>query len=504
MGAANGDRRQSLEATSSTAQLVGSGGGGGGGNKLELKKTMSLVGAVAMISGTMIGSGIFISPKGVLSKAGSVGNSLIVWTACGVLSLFGALSYAELGTLINKSGGEYAYLNEGLTPTHRFLGAIPAFLFSWVGVVITKPSGVAIITLACATYILDLIYDDCGPPEITKKLLTAFLIVLLGALNIYSAKLSAKVQNVCFFVKLAACFGIVIGGIYNMAKGRLENLGSKAFDGSSTDVSKLALSFYNGLWAYDGWNNLNYVTEEVVNPRRNIPLAIIISLPLVTVVYLMVNISYFTALTPEQLLASNAVAISWAEDLLPSLSVVVLICVAFSTFGAANGTLVGGSRVLYASAREGHMVSLVSMLDVRRMTPTLSIVWNIIIAIVMVIPADIGSLIDFFSFTSWIFYGLVMVSLIVMRWTRPNDERPFKCPIFIPIIVLLAALYLVVAPIIETPDVTFLYAFLFTIAGLIFYIPFVALKVKLSFFDQVTLFFQRLLQLAPPTEEPKE
>ncbi|XP_041376052.1 b(0,+)-type amino acid transporter 1-like [Gigantopelta aegis] len=461
---------------------------------ISLKKQVGLISGVALIAGTMIGSGIFISPTGVLIATGSVGLSMVVWAGCGIIAMLGALTYAELGTLITKSGAEYSYLFEAFGP-------IPAFLYAWTSVIVTKTSSMAIICLAFAEYVFDPIFDDCGPPEVIKKLLAAAAVVTIAVINCYSVKLASWVQVVFTFIKIAALVIIIVGGFVKLGEGNTQYL-AEGFKDSVQSPSVIALAFYDGLWAYDGWNNLNYVTEELVNPYVNLPRAIWIALPLVTVLYLLTNISYLSVMSKEKMISSPAVASTWATRVLGPAAVLVPICVACSTFGAANGTCFTGGRLVYAAAREGHLPEILSYVHVKNYTPLPSLVLTTFIALLMIIPGDIYSLIDLFSFASWLFYGLTFASLVVLRFTKKHDHRPYKVPIIIPILVTLIAIYLVIAPIVQNPKIEFLYAFIFILAGMIFYIPFVHFKLRIRCLDYVTAWLQLVMEVAPSKYEP--
>ncbi|XP_075906472.1 b(0,+)-type amino acid transporter 1 isoform X2 [Nelusetta ayraudi] len=457
-----------------------------------LQKDVGLLSGICLIVGTMIGSGIFISPKSVLMYTGAVGPCLIVWAACGVLSTLGALCYAELGTMITKSGGEYPYFMEAFGP-------IVAYLYSWTTVMVLKPSSFAIITLSLAEYASTPFYPGCTPPSVVTKCLAAAAILLITTVNCLSVKLAAFVQNFLTAAKLLIIFVIVVAGIVMLAQGKTESL-SNAFEGSSTSFGAIGLAFYNGLWAYDGWNQLNFITEELKNPFRNLPLAIIIGIPLVTVCYVMVNIAYFTVMTPADLLSSPAVAVTFGDRVLYPMSWIVPLFVAFSTFGAANGSCFTAGRLSYVASREGHMVEILSFISLKRYTPAPALIFNGIVAIFYIIPADINTLINYFSFAQWAFYGMAALSLIVMRFTRKHFNRPVKVPIVIPALMVLMSVYLVIAPIIDQPSMLYLYCVIFIFSGLILYFIFIYRKVKWArkITGPITTYLQLMMEVVPP------
>lgn len=237
--------------------------------------------------------------------------SFIVWTGCGLLSLCGALAYAELGTMNTSSGAEYAYFMDAF-------GAPPAFLFSWVSTLVLKPSQMAIICLSFAQYAVEAFAAECDPPQEVVKLVAILAIVLILLINCYSVNLATGVQNAFTAGKLIAILVIVAGGSYKLIQGNTQHL-QKPFDSieeSQDDavktvfnIGKLATAFYTGLWAYDGWNNLNYVTEEIKDPSKNLPRSIMIGIPLVTLCYALINLSYLAVMSAHEMIDSEAVAV---------------------------------------------------------------------------------------------------------------------------------------------------------------------------------------------------
>ncbi|KAI8504398.1 b(0,+)-type amino acid transporter 1 [Branchiostoma belcheri] len=523
---------------------------------VTMERKVGLISGVALIVGTMIGSGIFVSPKGVLRETGSVGPCLMIWLACGVLAMLGALAYAELGTAIPKSGAEYPYLWEAFGP-------IPAYLYSWTSVIVTRPSMLALISLSFADYATEPFYDvHCPAPDSVKKLLAVLLVLLITFANCWSVKLATSIQNFFTAAKLLAVALIIIVGFVMLGFGNTEHLQiENSFpSGQSPSISAIGIAFYQGLWAYDGWNNLNFVTEEIKNPYVNLPRSIIVGIPLVTGCYLLVNIAYFTVMSPLELLESPAVAATLGTRTLGVMAWIIPLSVAFSTFGAANGTcFTSGSskttprrphiktpvlededsgnwrclqpsdlstsyqqfdtfhgdigdiviiqqrascRLCYVAAREGHMVSILSMVHVRRLTPSPALIFNAVLSVLMILPSNFDVLVNYFSFAAWMFYGGTFLGLIVLRFTKPDMPRPYKVPIGIAIVVTVASAYLVVAPVIFEPALEYLYALLFIFAGLILYIPFVHYKISPKWMDPITRQLQCILDVVPTEQEP--
>ncbi|KAI7697770.1 amino acid transporter -like protein, partial [Sarcoptes scabiei] len=459
-----------------------------------LKRRVGFISGTALIVGTMIGSGIFVSPKGVLERSGSIGLSLIIWIGSGLISLLGALCYAELGTLITKSGAEYSYILESF-------GGLLAFLFSWISVFVLKPAMLSIICLTLSDYVVQPFFSECQPNDAIIKLITIFFIVTITYVNCYSVNLATSTQNIFTAAKLLAIIIIIGGGIVHILQGHTEYI-SKGFEGSKFSISDIATAFYSGLWAYDGWNNLNYVTEELINPYRNLPLAIICGIPIVTLCYVLVNISYMSVMSTEDILASDAVAVTWGNKILGFASIIIPISVALSSFGAGNGSCFTSGRLAFAAAREGHLLDVLSFIDMKRYTPSPALVFNAFLSVILVLPGNIESLIVFFSFTAWLFYGATMLALILLRYKTPYNEkfRPYKVHLSLPIIVFIISIYLVIGPIVQNPQIEYLYATLYIVSGLLFYVPFVKYKLRCRRLINIITWTTQLILKAVPCE----
>ncbi|TRY72048.1 hypothetical protein TCAL_10864 [Tigriopus californicus] len=435
---------------------------------LHLKRELGLGSGITMIIGTMIGSGIFVSPGGVLQRSG-------------------AMSYIELGTMFPASGADYIYLMQGLGP---FVG----YLYAWMNTFVLRPVAGAVICQVFALYLLQPFYNHFGSHTFTEDLkwnlekgVTILALIALCVINCCSVKMASWLQNVLTVAKLIAIALIVAGGTYHIAMGEFEYL-EQGFDqvpNTTDSASSIALAFYSGLWSYDAWNNLNFVMEELHDPLRNLNLSILIGIPLVTVIYVLVNIAYLTVLSPSQVLRSDAVVVTWGRLFFKDTSYeflgeyvpwVASGFVALSTFGAANGTLFGSSRVSFAAAREGHLPEILSYIHSKQRTPIPSLILFTIMAIGLVLTSDTYTMIDFFSFVAWMFYGGSFLSVITLRFTGAKLERPFRIWIVIPILLTFISVFLVLAPIISDPQKEYLYVLAFMASGVLFYVPFVLKK----------------------------
>ncbi|KAI8647435.1 amino acid permease-domain-containing protein [Parasitella parasitica] len=415
---------------------------------------MGLISSCNMIVGLIIGSGIFASPGPVTLKVGAVGPSLCVWAIGGILSMIGALCYAELGTMITKSGGEYQYLKASY-------GLCLGLTFSWANLLLTNPIGTASIATVFAQYIMEMAYfnpddpngEEVEMPDYAIKLVSIACIWVVVLFNAFARKAGAMVANVFTAAKLLALAMIIIIGWVWLGKGHTENF-QNAFTGSSTNALDYGTAMYMALFSYNGWNNLNYGIGEVKNPQRTLPIAISVSCILVTTVYVLGNIAYFATLPVATVATSSTVAMQLGMVAMGEGGAYFFaLMVVLSTFGAVNGNVWAASRLVMTAANEDavFMPPFFGKLNEKRETPIRALILVGIIATIWCIPGDFTYLAKMYSFTGWLFYGFTVFGLILMRYKKKTRDlpRPFKIWLPFAIFFVIIDIYLVIAPLID-------------------------------------------------------
>ncbi|XP_050538422.1 b(0,+)-type amino acid transporter 1-like isoform X3 [Daktulosphaira vitifoliae] len=432
---------------------------------VRLRRELGLFSAVSLIISVMLGSGIFVSPANVLRNTGSIGMCLVIWTLCGLLSLLGALSYSELGSIVSKSGGEFSFYQYAFADMHKFWGPLVSFVYSWVAIMYVRPAEVAIIILTFAEYFIRPIS----------------LVMLIDPNN---EVLLNKIVSI-----------LALGNIQNLKTG---------FEGTTSSMNNLVVAFYSGLWSYDGWTASITVFEEIKNPQRNIFLSILLAVPFVTLIYVLMNVSYLTVLTISEMMSVQAVAVEFGARALGNFSLIIPLGVAVATFGCALSIQFGITRLCFVASREGQMLEVFSYVSVKKLTPAPAVVLQGILTLICLLAGDIITLIEFASFLGWMFYGISMVALLVMRFTKSDIKRQFKVPIIIPVFVLIVSVVLFLTPIVYNPRPQYLIALVFILSAFLIYIPFVYQKRRLTVVDSFTKYTQLLMDVVPPECEESE
>jgi len=364
---------------------------------------------------------------------------------------------------------------------------------------IVRPCSQAIVALTFAAYVVEPLFPDCDQPDVALRLLAAVCIICLTFVNCFSVEWSTRVQDVFTYAKLLALFLIIITGAVQLCRGEFEHF-QEPFANSKTDIGEISLAFYSGLFAYNGWNYLNFVIEELKDPYRNLPKAIAISITLVTTCYVFTNVAYFTTVSPAEVMGGAAVAVMFSKRLYGVMWWIMPVFVSLSTFGGVNGILFTTSRLFYVGGREGHMPQILSMVSIQRLTPMPAVLFMGGLSLCYLASSDIYALINYVGFATWLSIGMAIVVLLYLRWERPNMPRPIKVHLVWPIIYTIVTVYLVVLPLYASPWETGI-GLLIILTGVPVYWIFVAWeskpKVFYQYMDSMTANLQRLMMCVP-------
>ena len=458
---------------------------------LEKNKTLTFLNGLSLVVGLIIGSGIFSSPAQVNSHTGSPGASLIVWTTSGLLAWTGAASYAELGGAIPLNGGAQIYLA-------KIFGEVAGFLFTWTAILVLKPGSAAIIAIIFGEYVVRAAIgaevEDVNPW--INKIPAIVALILVTLFNCISTRFAARLGDLFMFFKFIALIAVTIIGIIVATTGLSFNGPANTdwrthqwFEGTSHDISNWAVALYAGLWAFDGWDNTNYVTGEFKNPSRDLPRVLHTAMPAVIACYLLANVSYIFVLPLETINKSNTVAVQFGSKVFgPIGGLILALIVSASCFGALNATTFTSGRLVYVAGREGYIPSLFGRIGfgtsstgpevpptplnkLRRRTwlsktttrlfgdesigvgytPVNAMLLNAALTTVYVCLGEFETLITFYGVAGYTFYFLTVLGLIVLRIREPHLERPYRTWITTPIIFCCVSLFLVSRAVIAQP-----------------------------------------------------
>jgi len=409
----------------------------------KLKRVLSLLDATMINAGGIIGSGIFMVPATVAMFTGSASLFFMVWIAGGIVSLFGALSVAELGAAMPRAGGQYVYLSEAYGP-------VWGYLYGWSAVAVINTASIAAVGVAFSEY-LRFFFPIT---DVSIKGIAVATIVLLTIINILDVKSGARFQNLFTISKLGAIFVIIILGLV-MEGGSNQNLSPFFSDQSFTElVGPLGLAMVSVLWTFDGWIFITYVAGEVKNPGRNIPLSLIFCMLIVVTIYLLLNyvLIYtlgFTGMNGSDLVVSDAASVFLGNKGAAIVTLIILI----SLIGANNGFVLTSARINYAMAKDKLFFYQASQIHPRFKSPSNALIIQCVWASLLTFTGTFNQLITYIIFASWIFYGMSAGAVIILRNKKPDMERPYKTPLYpwIPIIFILFAIFLTINTIIEAP-----------------------------------------------------
>lgn len=434
----------------------------------ELVRALSLRDAIALVL-TVIGTGVFLKTAPMAQLVGSPSKVLLAWLAAGLLSLAGALTYAELGAMMPEAGGEYVFLREAY-------GDLPAFLFGWSLVMIMASGGLAAVSTALASFLASFIpldavfttHDFHALGQVVhwrlgiQQVVAVAVILLFSWVNSRGIQLGRRVQWSATIAKLGGIAVIVLGAFLLSRSGSWEHLKMPVTAGiAPTGVGAFGAAMLAALWAYQGWSNVPMMAGEIEKPERNIPRALIFGMLIVIVVYLITNLAYFYALPFSEILTSNSTAY---RDALPVAARAAqtfssygaqIVSVAFiiAAIGALNGITMMNARVPFAMARDGLFFGPLANLSATSNVPVNAIWFQGIWACVLALSGTFDQITTSVIFAVWVFTALVGSSLFVLRRKLPAAPRRYRTPGYpvVPALFVLVALWLVINALTASP-----------------------------------------------------
>ncbi len=416
----------------------------GGHDQAGLARVLGLVDVIGIVVGSVIGSGIFIVPATVALEVRSPLAILAVWTVGGVLTFFGALCFAELGGMYPQAGGTYIYLREAYGP-------LVAFLFGWALFLIIDSGAMATLSSAFATKYLPY-FVTLSP--LAGRLVTVAFIAFLVAVNYLGVRHGANLQNLLAAIKFVAIVAVV-GLIFAFGHGDPRNFASPPTGPLTADfVSRFGAALIACLWAYKGWEAATYSTGELRNPQRNLFVGLLVGCLLVTLLYLATNLAYLYVLPADRIAASPRIAADALTAAVgPAGASALSLLILLSILGSANTNILTAPRVYYAMAKDGLFFAGAGNVHPRFRTPHLSILamgaWTVVLAM----SGTFEQLLAYVVFGLWIFFGLTVGAVLILRRTRPDVPRPVKVWGFpvTPILFLAATAFIAVSALVTGP-----------------------------------------------------
>ena len=403
-------------------------------------------GTMAVVGG-IIGGGIFRTPAAVAERVSSPGLTLGAWILGGVVALIGAFCFGELGQRRPKAGGGYVYLRETWGP-------LPAFLYGWALLLVIATGAIAAVAVTFANYALALL----GLPQGLTVPVAIGAILLLSGINYVGVKPAAVTQNVFTVLKLAALATLIGAGMFAVAPTApyrpLPPL--TAPGGAANVVLAIGAALVPILFTYGGWQQTNFVAEEIVEPEKNLPRALVLGVVVVVAVYLLANVAYLRVLGPAGLAASTAPAADvMRAQLGPAGGALIAAGIAVSTFGFLNLVILVTPRVLQAMAADGVFFRRLAELHPVYRTPAAAILFQAVWAIVLALTGTFSQLVDYVAFGDWIFFGLTVAGLFIYRRrdTAPPGPGAFRVPGYpwTPALFVIAAMYVVASAVLANP-----------------------------------------------------
>ena len=408
----------------------------------ELKREITLYGLTMVAIGSCIGSGIFLTPSQIAGHLPAPYLILCVWVLGGLITLTGALTFAELGAMFPEAGGVYVYLKEAY-------GDLFGFLYGWAYLVIITSGAIAALSIAFATY-LAFVFPLS---TLGIKIVAILAIVTVTLVNIFRVKAGEMFSNIFTGIKLIGIIGIIAIGLF-YGKSNLLFASADQTSQPVNLISAFGLAMIGVLWSYGGWQHASYIAGETKNAQHTVPRAMIIGAVVVAAVYLLANLAYIFLLPINEIIGSSSLAADAVSTIFPFGGIIVALIIAISTFGTAGIYTLSAPRIYYAMAKDGLFFAGLAKVHPRFRTPVNAIVLQSAWAIVLLLFwGTFEDVITYVVFTDWIFFCLTAISIFVFRSTKKNLPRPYKTFGFpvTPIIFIIITFLFVVNTLIEKP-----------------------------------------------------
>lgn len=433
-------------------------------NQIGLLHDLRQRDAIAIVAGTVIGSGIFLVPNAVSIQLPSFAYVILVWVTGGILSLSGALALGELGAAFPGAGGLYVYLREAY-------GRPVGFLYGWGLLTLIQSGSIATLAVGFRIYL-----GQFWNLTVTQEKAAGIACVLiLTAVNCFGLRSAKRTQNILTVAKLG---GLALMVFLLFLRGHAHLLASNFWPepGAGFHLASFFIALVAVLWAYEAWHMVSFTAGEFKNPQRDLPRGLFYGTLIVAIIYILANIAYYCVMTPSQIqhtqrVAATAVTLVAGGRAASFISALILV----SIIGAINGATLTGPRVYYAMAKEGLFFPAFARIEPKSRAPMLAIVIQGVWSACLTLLGSFQELFTYVIFTAWIFYGLAVVAVIVLRIKRPETPRPFRVPLYPWLVILfaLAALGITLNTFISTPTHA-LIGVGFILVGLPIYAIFVA------------------------------
>jgi APA family basic amino acid/polyamine antiporter len=435
------------------------------GQQPSLVRGLTLLDSVLLLVSGIIGSSIFLTAKDIAGPLPNPTLFFLVWVLGGVISLCACVAFAELGSMFPDSGGQYIYLREAY-------GDLVAFLYGWMLFTVGNGGSIAALSVASAAYMGNIIpfisqqhviFSLAGMPFTRAHAIGLVLIAILTCVNVFGLRWGAFLTNVSTWTKFSAMAVFVVLG-FAIGKGHWSNFSAQASGGLTMGLSagQLISAFGVGLiavfWAYDGWVYVTWVAGEVKDPRRNVPLAMVLGVLAVGTIYLAMNMTYVYAMPLNEIAQYETIAHAAATRLFSSAAAVWLSAmIAISCFSAAAACTLSGSRVYLAMAQDGVFFRRMAVIHPRWRTPVFSLIGQGIWAAVLTMSGRYDQLYTYVIFGMVLSYTLTVIGLFVLRWKRPDVPRPYRCSGYpwLPAIYILVGVTWTLNTIIQRPTEAF-------------------------------------------------